>query len=414
MVLQRDRAVPVWGNAKPGEEVTVEFAGRKKTVNADAGGRWMVRLDPMPASAEPRELKVGGIVIRDVLVGEVWLASGQSNMDWPIGWDSKAREAIPNCQDAGLRLFYTREGKWMDCEPATLAGKYGWGKAGFSAVAYFFGAHLRQHLKCPVALIQSKVGATAVEQWSEGGDCFKQLVEPLIPYAMRGVIWYQGESNGNSLRKAKDYANLFPAMIHYWRGRWGQEDFPFLYVQLAAFGGHPEWYFPQLRESQQKTLALPNTGMATAIDLGNPRDNIHPACKSEVGKRLALLARRIAYGEPVVATGEPVWNYDGKPIPHSDKVLGFEIAGADGLYVPAEGVIDGNDVVVSSPEVLKPVAARYNWAMFPLPQGNLYNKEGLPAFSFRTDTSGDMPVAVPSRNAAPSPHAASQLRPQAN
>lgn len=430
MVLQRDMPVPVWGWAKPGEEVTVEFAGQKKSARADTAGKWLVKLEPLAVSAEPKELKVGAMVIRDVLVGEVWLASGQSNMDFPIRWDSKAHEAIPNCQDADLRLFFTPNGKWMTCEPSTLAGQYGWNKLGFSAVAYFFGKHLRENLKCPVGLIQSTAGGTPVEQWSTGGNCFKQLVEPLIPYAMRGVIWYQGEANGSELKRAKDYARLFPAMITSWRTQWGQGDFPFLYVQLAAFGGHPEWYFPQLRESQQKTLALPNTGMATAIDLGNPLDDIHPACKSEVGKRLALLARRIAYGEPVVSTGpvfnsinikdgtlrlsftgiggglvtgEPVWTYDGKPIPHSDKVLGFEIAGADGRYLPVEGIIDGNEVVLSSRDVPQPVAARYCWAMFPSPQGNLYNKEGLPAFPFRTDTTGDMSVATLPQNAKLTP-----------
>ena len=311
-------------------------------------------------------------------------------------------------------------------------------RQGIFCNSYYFGAELRKSVKCPIGLIQSTVGGTTIERWmapetnknlsadqAGGGSCFKALIAPLIPLGIKGVIWYQGESNSSTLERAKNYAVLFPRLIEGWRKAWNQGDFPFLFVQLAAFGGHPEWSMPQLREAQQKTLALPMTGMATAIDLGNPLDDIHPAGKSEVGRRLSLLARRIAYGEQLVdagplyrsmtveagkmriaftnlgsglVTGEPVWTYNGKPIPHSQHVLGFELAGADGRYIPVEGDIDGNEVVLASPCVPQPVAARYDWAMCPTPQGNLYNKEGLPAFPFRTDTAGDMSVATPSRD----------------
>ena len=454
MVLQREQAVPVWGWANPGEKVTVEFAGQKQSTVAGADGKWMAKLDAMKASDESRELTVQSEIVNrkakisDVLVGDVWLASGQSNMDWAIRMDTRGAEALARCEDPGLRLYHVREQKqgWMVCAPETLGGKYGWDGKGFSSLAYFFGAELRKNLKCPIGLIQATIGGSTIESWMDpaaietlplsnpsdyraggrgntGGN-FRALIAPIIPSGIKGVIWYQGEGNGETLERAKNYALLLPRLIESWRKAWQQGDFPFFYVQLAAFGGHPEYYYPQLRESQQKTLALPMTGMATAIDLGNPLDDIHPAGKSEVGRRLSLLARRIAYGEQLVdagpfyssmkieagririaftntgsglVTGEPVWTYNGKPIPHTEKVLGFEIAGADGLYIPVEGTIDGKEVVLSSPIVPKPVAARYCWAMCPAPQGNLYNKEGLPAFPFRTDTTGDMPVAAPYR-----------------
>ena len=447
MVLQRERAVPVWGSADPGEKVTVEFAGQKQSTAAGADGKWIVKLDAMKASDESRELTVQSEIadrqakISDVLVGDVWVASGQSNMDWAIRMDTQGAEALARCADPGLRLYNVRVQGWMVCAPETLGGKYGWDSKGFSSLAYFFGAELRKNLKCPIGLIQATVGGSTCESWMDpaaietlpnpstyrggtGGN-FKALIAPIIPFGIRGVIWYQGEGNGEKLERAKEYALVLPRTIESWRKAWQQGDFPFLFVQLAAFGGRPEYYYPQLRESQQKALACPMTGMATAIDLGNPLDDIHPAGKFEVGRRLSLLARRIAYGEKLVdagpiyssmkaepgririaftntgsglVTGEPVWTYNGKPIPHTEKVIGFEIAGADGRYIQVAGTIDGNEVLLSSPSVPQPVAARYGWAMCPKPQGNLYNKEGLPAFPFRTDTTGDMPVAGLSRD----------------
>jgi sialate O-acetylesterase len=243
-------------------------------------------------------------------------------------------------------------------------------------------------------------------------DLYNGMIAPLIPYAIKGVVWYQGESNGTNTALGQEYSILFPRMIEDWREKWGQGDFPFLYVQLANFGIIPDSNFPLVREAQLKTLALPNTGMATAIDIGNPGD-IHPNDKQDVGLRLALAARHVAYGENIVYSGPlydsmtvegdriridfknrgggltmstPPWTPNGQPIPTPTELTGFEIAGDDKNFLPAQASLEGDSVVVSCDKVLLPIAVRYDWANSPTPLGNLYNKEGLPASPFRTDT----------------------------
>ncbi len=249
--------------------------------------------------------------------------------------------------------------------------------------------------------------------FSAPANLFNAFIAPLMPYAINGVIWYQGESNGDNLPEAVEYATLFPRLITDWREKWAEGDFPFLYVQLANFKPAPktpsEGNWAWVREAQLKTLSLPKTGMASAVDVGNP-DDIHPASKIDIGRRLALAARSVAYGENIVHSGPiyeamkvegnrirltftqlgggleigvPPWTPDGKkPLP-STELKGFGIAGADQKFVWATARIEGNSVVVSSPEVPSPVAVRYGWA--DNPGGNLYNKEGLPASPFRTD-----------------------------
>jgi len=469
MVLQQGKEVPVWGKADEGERVTVRFLNQ--TVSAVArNGKWMVRLKKMKAGG-PYKMVVSGkntIVLNDVYVGEVWVASGQSNMAMPVARCLNAEEEIANSRNPLIRLYTVPrkiaqtpqedvEGQWMECNPDTVGS--------FSGVAYFFGRELQKALKVPVGLIHTSWGGTPAEAWTckwalekdpelkvildayeialkrlpkamerykkrleqykeavkkarkegkkpprrphppmgpENRHCpcglYNAMIAPLIPYAIAGVIWYQGEANAS---RAYQYRKLFPAMITNWREDWKQGDFPFLFVQLAAFkpiSPEPqESAWAELREAQLMTLSLPNTGMAVAIDVGD-QFNAHPKNKQAVGARLALAARAIAYGEKIVYSG-PIYKSmkieDGKVILTFDhagsglvakdgELKGFAICGADRKFVWAKAKIIGKDkVAVWSPDVPSPVAVRYAWADYPV--CNLYNKEGLPASPFRTD-----------------------------
>lgn len=621
MVLQCNTPVPIWGWAKPNDEVAVVLKGKKPLVTkADAQGRWMVKLPPQPAGG-PHELIVRTreetVRFTDVLFGEVWVCSGQSNMEWPVAWAQNAKQEIATANFPQIRFFVVEKsialepqtdckGRWVVCSPETVGG--------FSAVGYFFGREIHQRLKVPVGLIGTYWGGTPAEAWTElkalesdpdfkpilerlprdqealrrlqeryeralaewnqkvvlkdpgnqgeakgwakpdfddsdwatmelpqifertmnidgavwfrkivnipeswaGKDLvlslgpiddqdttyfngerigstgsetpnswtvprrykvpgklvkpgenliavrvfdmleyggftgspdqmrleladgkekpiplagpwkfkiefardasklpprpqppinnwtptalFNAMVAPLIPYAIRGVIWYQGESN---VGRAYQYRKLFPALINSWRKAWGQGDFPFLFVQLANFLERKpeptESAWAELREAQLLTLkTVPKTGMAVAIDIGEAND-IHPRNKQDVGKRLALAALAIAYGQKIVYSG-PIYRsmrIEGNKIrlffdhvgsglvAKGGELKGFAIAGEDRKFVWAKAKIEGNTVVVWSEQVPKPVAVRYGWA--DNPDCNLYNKEGLPASPFRTD-----------------------------
>ncbi len=620
MVLQCDRPLPVWGWAQPGETVTVSFAGQTKAASAAADGRWWATLDPLPAAAEPRDLRVTGrqeVVCRNVVVGEVWLCAGQSNMEMLVDCVRNSPQEREAAEDPQLRLFnvvrdWDRtpqtevKGYWAPCSPRNVGG--------WSAAAYFFGRELRRRRSSvPVGLITAYWGGTPAQTWTplpalqadpryavyleqyagaagldkaaflswekesieasynqdpgnagekqgwpapeadlkdwfaadpslnfdadkhignidgavwyrravtlpaawagaaltlevgtvddssvvyfngqrlgertrqgnvyrsvnwlSGGKyavpaklvqagrnviairvfdlkgnggmnpatlalvkagepplslrgdwyarielslpprertpcpfklsqpkglevwgapymypsyLYNAMIAPAVPYALRGAIWYQGESNA---RRAAEYRHLFPALITAWRQAWGQGDFPFYFVQLPNYVD-PNW--PTLREAQRLTLALPNTGMAIAIDLGEAHQ-IHPANKQDVGKRLALLALRRLYGQPGEDSG-PLYeahkpagsslrlsftHLGGGLVCRGDSLKGFEICGADGKFVPAQARLAGDEVVVESPAVPEPTGARYSWAS--LPDGNLYNQAGLPAAPF--------------------------------
>jgi sialate O-acetylesterase len=520
MVLQEEATIPVWGKAAAGEKITVTFGNEKAAATAGADGAWRADLPALPAGTPPGTLVVTGqnaLTFNDVLVGDVWLCSGQSNMEFQVGKAANANEAVPAATDNQIRLFHVPntvaiaprddvKAKWLVCTPQTVAS--------FTAVGYFFGEHLRSEIKRPIGLIDSCVGGTPAESWTDlatlkanptlehyadsfaklaaqfpGGDTefatkaaayeeavrnmreanktdptyqaaltqwqqaaaqakaagqpappqprapappslgvpqtaptvlFDGMIAPLIPFAIKGAIWYQGESNASSPAKAAEYATLFPAMITDWRGLWKEGDFPFVFVQLANFqSGTAPW--PEIREAQLETLRLPKTGMAVAIDIGTG-GNIHPPDKDDVGRRLALAALHVAYGEKLVYTG-PIYQgmqveggairisfapdsvgggltigtapwTDPKAAPLSTTSLeGFQIAGADKKWAPAKAKIEGSAVVVSSPEVTSPVAVRYGWATDP--RCNLYNKEGLPASPFRTDDWERAPAATP-------------------
>jgi sialate O-acetylesterase len=470
MVLQTGMLAPIWGTADPGEKVTVSLGDQQTAATADNEGKWMVRLNP-PDAGGPFEVTIAGsntITLKNVLAGEVWVCSGQSNMQWSVNASANAEKEKAESEYHKIRLFSVKrvvadeplqdtEGRWVECGTETVGV--------FSAVGYFFGRALHRELGVPIGLIHTSWGGTPAESWTskpmlESDPVFKPILDrweelmakypqaqknyeeklaqweqdsqkakdegkrvprkpwppvgpghpykpsclynamiaPLIPYTIKGAIWYQGESNAG---KAYQYRKLFPAMIYDWRRSWGQGDFPFLFVQLANFTkilpepGESNW--AELREAQLMTLALPKTGMAVTIDIGEAND-IHPKNKQDVGKRLALAALAVAYDEDLVYSG-PIYKSmkikgnravlsfyhvgGGLVAKDEEPLKGFAIAGQDFKFVWAEAEIKGNRVVVWSEKVQHPVAVRYGWADNPV--CNLYNAEGLPASPFRTD-----------------------------
>ena len=417
MVLQRDKKVPVWGITQPGVEVTVEFSGQKKTVKGGESGEWMIHLDPMPANFKGQTLIVSGgghtVEVKDVLVGEVWLCSGQSNMAMTVQKSADfVKEAAAAAMLSRIRhvTIPTTRGRnslsvkvdWIVCDDKTVGR--------FSATAFFFGREIHRELKVPVGLINSSVGGTPIERWTgpkNAGDLYQAKIAPLVPYAIRGAIWYQGESNTRGKDPAA-YAGKLAGLIRGWREVWGQGDFPFYFVQLPDFRAPQEkpvedtgWVLN--REAMVKVLANPNTGMAVTLGLGDARD-IHPKQKQGVGRRLSLWALAETYGRKIVYSG-PLYrsmrqrggkitlSFDhvggGLAAKSGGKLEGFAIAGADRRFVWADARIKGKTVVVSSGKVLKPAAVRYAWASNP--KFSLVNKAGLVASPFRTD---DWPVKI--------------------
>lgn len=426
-VLQQGIKVPVWGTAKDGEKVTVKFQGQEVSTTAK-DGRWKVELAPLQASAEPSELTISGdntIKIPGVLVGEVWIASGQSNMQWSVNQSDNPKQTVAESANPKIRLITIPrratpepqndvDAKWVACGPETVGD--------FSAVAYFFGRDLQKQLNVPVGLISTNYGGTPAEAWTSKeslaaeksltryhgsatdkpnspSGLYNAMIYPLVPYAIRGAIWYQGESNAG---QAYEYRTLFPTMIKDWRAQWKQGDFPFLLVQLAPFmkiDYEPkDFAWAELRDAQlYATQSLPSVGMAVITDVGDALD-IHPKWKAPVGGRLALAARALAYGEKIPYSGPEYYQQqiDGDKIvlsfKHTDGGLtsqgagalyGFTIAGEDKKFVNAHAEIQGDKVVVWSPLVKKPVGVRFGWANYPLV--NLWNGAGLPASPFRTD-----------------------------
>jgi sialate O-acetylesterase len=480
MVLQQGIKVPIWGMADSGEKVTVSFGDQTVTTVAGTDRRWMVALTPMSASTAGRTLTVKAkkiIRFEDVLVGEVWVCSGQSNMELQPGWTENGGQEIKAANFPGMRMIAIPkvtartpqwsfdgnqtpedyDGQWAACTPDVMKN--------FSAVAYFFGRRLHRRLDVPIGLIGAYWSGTPAQAWTSQkalepdprlksyltnwdeytsqyprvkadyavkeavakakgkslsvwfdpvpqdpvtsagrpANLFNGLIAPLIPFAIRGAIWYQGEGNAGNPDDAALYHQLFSTMISDWRTCWGQGDFPFLFVQLCAIGKRQDepvetsssWAI--LRESQLKTLALPNTGMAVIFDT-DPTGYLHPVNKRPVGERLALAALKTAYGKDLEDSG-PVFDaleIQGNEIvlrfkhvgaglvsKSGDALKGFGVAGKDQKFVSADAKIMGDTVVVSSPQVKAPVAARYAWANNP--QASLYNQAGLPASPFRTD-----------------------------
>ncbi len=481
MVLQRDIENPIWGWADPGTPVSVMIAGQTHQTKADESGRWKVRLAAISGSSHALKMSITtpseSITLSNIVIGEVWICSGQSNMQFAVkeandGDLEVASANYPNIRIISVPQVGTQEkqddfqGQWEICTPETISD--------FSAVGYFFGRQLYQTLGVPIGLIDDSWGGSAAEAWvsretleadsrfqnvieqaknleqnydfdkiledwkvatekaaangkpaprkpanwltgnSRPGNIWAGVLNPTIGYGIRGVIWYQGESNAG---RAYQYRDLFSLMISEWRKAWGIGDFPFYWVQLADF--HPEVSEPgesswaELREAQTQTLSLPNTGQAVICDLGEGRD-IHPRNKQDVAKRLARIALSRDYGhdfEYQSPTYRSMELKDGKILLTFDhvgkaglysfdtvEVVGFALAGEDRVWHRATGKIVGpNQVEVSSAEVSKPVAARYGWADNPVV--NLYSKNGLPATPFRTD---DWPLSTdPANQPAP-------------
>lgn len=448
MVLQCDMAVPVWGWAEPGEEVTVAFGDQKKSTKTDEKGRWQIKLDALKASDKGAVLSVQGanaVELKDVLVGEVWICSGQSNMEWALGGSLNGKDEVAAANHAQIRLFNVPghttaplpqdkcDGRWEVCEPKSAAG--------FSAVGYFFGRRLQKELNVPIGLVGSNWGGTRIEPWTspdgfrsveqlkeitdqvdaytadtkvDGGSpsaIYNAMIHPLAPFAMRGAIWYQGESNGG---EGESYYHKTRALVNGWRKLFNPE-LAFYWVQLANFqkpnddpAGGDGW--AKLREAQRKALDIDHTGMAVIIDIGEAGD-IHPRNKQDVGWRLAQWALHQTYGKQDVVPSGPLYKshkVEGNAIRVSfdhvggglivgekkglepvaevkgGKLARFAVAGADKKWYWADATIDGNDVIVRSADVSNPVAVRYAYSMNPV-GANLYNKEGLPASPFRTD-----------------------------
>ena len=471
MVLQQQMAVPVWGWTTPGANVTVKFSGQIKTVRAAADGKWLVKLGKLKASFTPQTLTVeaGEIkILTNILVGEVWLASGQSNMDFTMSKKVKRFAGVMNEEteiaaanyplirmftgDAQKTFAPTNRigGEWKICTPENAPA--------FSAVAYFFARDLQREIKIPVGIITEAFGASTAEAWIDretlASDAklkplldrfdaaaekfrtnpppvvaaarsedvsatnaaprgrsravrdpvqdqynatvmFNGMIAPVIPFAIRGAIWYQGESIVDANKGGIElYPRVQAALIRDWRKLWSEGDFPFYIVQLA--GQEAASNSPLVREAQATVRSLKNTDMAVATDIGEAK-NVHPKNKQDVGDRLARIALAKTYGRKIECSG-PFFEsikVDGNSIrvkfSHADGLMArdgnlkwFTIAGAAGKFVSAAAKIDGNTVVVSSPEISAPVAVRYAWANFP-DGGHLYNSAGLPAVQFRSD-----------------------------
>lgn len=419
MVLQRERPVPVWGWSSPGDAIAVSFAGQTHTATAGADALWMAALDPLPASDQSgiltAESKSSGtkLEVRNILIGDVWLCSGQSNMEWPVGLATNSDAEIAAAEHPRIRLCSVAKvmaespqaevaADWKVCSPASVAV--------FSAVGYFFGRELQHATGVPIGLIHASWGGTRIEAWTSrpalesDAECdengmaglYNGMIAPLAPAALQGAIWYQGESN---VENADRYRRLFPLMIGDWRRTFCHETLPFFFVQLANFmapqKNPTQSGWAELRDAQTATLDVPHTGMAVAIDIGEA-DDIHPTNKQEVGRRLALSALAQVYGLPLAGSG-PLYRsheIEGGAIRvhfrHAEGGLKtsdgaspktFAIAGGDGTFEWADAVIDGETVVVRSDLVSEPVSVSYAWANNP--PANLCGTSGLPASPFR-------------------------------
>ena len=479
LVLQRNRADPVWGWAQPGQKITVRFAGHTAAATADAQGAWITRLPPIKASDVARNLTISAgtqrIVLHDVLVGKVWLCTGQSNMQYPMsGWLHRTNldKALAAARHKTIRLYHvpmiesmfagrphlTAPARWQVCTPHHAAG--------FSAVGYFFGNALRKNLHVPIGLIEADWGGNNIEPWISAPGFFKYsnlkkekdwlkpamarekalhhqaapsnrtglvntpnayhynfqstswspdprqnpttlfngMINPLIPYGIRGVIWYQGENNVLS-HDTHYYAKL-QALIHGWRHLWQEGNLPFYIVQIAPFNYSSKWCGPNdtdvpfepliWRAEEKAARRIPNCGIASTMDIGDIY-NIHPPDKREVGYRLALLAMAKTYGFRNVVYSGPQFksaDFSGKQVViHFRHVAGglasrsgkplswFQIAGTNGKFVLAQAGIKGDSVVVQAPGVMNPTAVQFAWCDIAVP--DLMNMAGLPALPFQ-------------------------------
>jgi sialate O-acetylesterase len=440
MVLQRNQRVVIWGKASAGEKVTVAFNKQVKKATADTSGKWIVYLNEMSANDRPSTMTISGsntIKFNNILVGEVWLCSGQSNMEFTMAKSSKFANAkrskgldsaaTANERNSNIRLFLVRRDL---TKPDGANVNKGWNETevtylkDFSAPGYYFAKKLYEELHVPIGIIASSVSGSNIEPWMSGtvhkdtiskghtveltidekqpGKFYAGMIKPLAPYTLKGFLWYQGETNC-LLKETTEYTYKFKHLINSWRTLWNDANASFYFVQIAPHTyskgkGLNEQSLPEFREAQAAALDVPNTGMIITTDLVDDIDDIHPTYKWEVGKRLALLALARDYNKNIAFAGptfkkmnfkgnqielefehaEGLSNNDGKPL------TWFAIAAADNEFVQADAVIKDNKVIVSSPAVKSPRNVRFAW--HEAAQPNLYNKAGLPAVPFRTDS----------------------------
>jgi sialate O-acetylesterase len=428
MVLQQNSEVAIWGWGDPGSTVRVNGSWSTDTAKTMVSNQsaWQVKLHT-PSAGGPYKVSIKGtdeITLKNVMIGEVWICSGQSNMEWSA--DSRINngdEEIKNANYPNIRLFHVKKmgsenpqnncfAKWEACTPETMHS--------FSAIGYFFSRDLHQNLNIPIGIIEVAWGGTPAEVWirkdlvesdplmkscadrlitydwwpAKPGVVYNAMISPLLPYRIAGAIWYQGEGNAES---SESYHKLLTTLIQNWRHDFGT-DFPFYFVQIAPFTYGSEAKAPIIREMEMQTLEVPKTGMVVVSDLVDNVKDIHPRNKQDVGKRLANLALTETYGIKGIVSKNPLYKSmsvdKGKAIISFENVTNglkatgkeitcFEIAGDDQLFKPAKVKIDGNTVVVSSKEVKKPVAVRFSFTNDGI--GNLFSTEGLPVAPFRTD-----------------------------
>jgi sialate O-acetylesterase len=408
MVMQRDVPLKIWGSADPNENVTVSLGEQKVSTTAGKTGAWIVTLKAQKADGKSRTITVKGnneLVLKDVLIGEVWIGSGQSNMEWQLRNTIGAKEAIAAAKHPQIRLFHVPKvqkkspasdvnASWKACTPANVPN--------FSGVLYYFGLKLQKELNVPVGLINSSWGGSPIEPWTiaggKSGGMYNGMIAPLTNVAVKGSIWYQGETN--VLRKNGFlYASKKKALIEGWRKAFGNKELAFHFVQIAPWAGrYAKGELPALWEAQAATLKLPHTGMIVTTDLVDNIRDIHPRNKLDVGNRLALWALAKTYKQEGVVYSGPLYkslkiegskirltfahaaqglkSRDGKPLSE------FQIAGADGKFAEAKAVIDGKTVVVSAEGVGSPTQVQFGWHKIANP--NLTNSAGLPASPFRT------------------------------
>ena len=427
MVLQQNSSVPIWGWAACSEEITISPSWNNTPVTTCSNNQasWTAELATPPAGG-PYSIMIRGerdsLLIRDVLVGEVWLASGQSNMEWSAAKLEMAQEEIDEANFPSIRLFQVEKrtaafpqqdvkGQWKVCTPSSMKD--------FSAVAYYFARKLHKELNVPIGVILSSWGGTGAEVWlnsevlsedqelmeaaklvpknafgpNDPGVAYNSMIAPLIPFRIAGTIWYQGESNRHNHFV---YEKLFCTLMKDWREEWGS-NFPFYYVQIAPFSYDTPLVGVKIREAQLNCLSLPNTGMVVTSDIGDI-ELIHPPNKKDVGLRLANWALARTYHFEDIAYSGPLYRemkIEGSRVRvlfdhaknglvcRGQELTNFQIAGRDSVFVDAKAVIEGGSVMVFSPEIQNPKAVRFAWSNIAEP--NLFNKEGLPASCFCSD-----------------------------
>lgn len=429
MVLQQKSEADIWGWGDPGSEIKISGSWSKDTVKAKISNQsaWNVKLET-PAAGGPFTISIKGneeVVLKNVMIGEVWICSGQSNMEWSA--DSKiinTEEEVKNASYPAIRFFHVKKmgsetlqnncfGRWEESSPSTMHS--------FSAIGYFFGRNLHQNLNIPIGIIEVAWGGTPAEVWmkadlvesdpllqtcaaklktydwwpSKSGVVYNAMISPLVPYKLAGAIWYQGESNADN---PESYRKLFKTLIENWRHDFGT-DFPFYYVQIAPYAYGKTTRAPLIREMQMQSMDIPKTGMVVVSDLVDDVNNIHPQNKQDVGKRLANWALAETYGVKGLVYKHPLYesmkvekskirialsNADNGLAVHGDDIKCFEIAGADKIFTPAKAKIDGKSILVWRKEQKNPVAVRFSYSNDAI--GNLFSKEGLPVAPFRTDT----------------------------